>query len=443
MPLPTSIDTRGRASVLGGVPLLCASLLLLGCASLLDVENPNDVVEEDIRNDGAAAMVANGAQLTVLGGWQRMLGPYSAVSDELHYVVGPRQDWREYDRGTPDNPRNEFLGYNSLAEGRWMADEAIEILDSLDSAGDLTDRTHLARSYLYAALAYISLADWMDDVALSDRMEAAPPIGPGNMYTLYDTAIEYLTAGLGIVSSGELARDLLAVRARARHSRGVWNMIGSVPIDVSDGDMVSDAAAVRDARDALVQDGSDWRYQWELAWGSLSGWINGFTHLRFGDDYVNPTADDEAAESVALMDPLDDVADPRVERVVFQEVQGWEQTLTVFSAREMHLIIAEDALANDELTTFADEINAVRRLDGLTDWTPASVVSARDMLIHERRVNLLLQGHRLNDMYRFGIKSRYWEPTRPAYTTPGTFFGMSIEEIEANCYLNPEVECPG
>jgi hypothetical protein len=361
--------------------VLLVSVLLLGCDSLLDVDNPNNVVDEDIRNDGAAASLANGALYTLQDGWDEMLGPYSVVSDELHSVrFGATPDgFSSMDLGTPNDPSNETLasGVPPLAQARWMADEAIDILDSLDSAGELTDRTHLVRSYLYGALAYVTIADWMDDFTMSDRREAAPPIGPDNMHTLYDTAIEYLTAGLEIVSSGELARNLLAMRARARHGRGVWNMIGRIPITVTNDGLVSETAAAQDALNALAQDPSDWRFVFEyeaatqLATIGLS--VNLWNDLRFGDDYVNPTADDLVAESIALLDPLDGIPDPRLERFILQEFQpsGYYPTLTVFSAREMHLIIAEHALVNDDLTTFADEINAVRNPDGLSNWTAA------------------------------------------------------------------------
>lgn len=443
-----------RRSHCAGAPtrllLLSLSPILLGCDSLLDVENPNTVVDEDIRNDGAAASVANGALYTVQSGWDMMLGLYALVSDELHAVGQfPPDYWLDW--GTPDDPSNEFVdqAVPELATGRWMADEAIHILDSLAAAGELTDSTHLARSYLYGAFAYVTIADWMDDFTLSDRKQAAPPIGPENMHTLYDTAIQYVAAGLEIVSSGELARNLLAMRARAQHARAVWDMVGTIPINVTNNGLVSDADAVEAAMDALARDASDWRYQFQFTPAtqqSLTGeWNNDRQATRFGDDYVNPTADDRSAESIALMDPIDGIADPRLERFILQEFQPSVEypDLTVLSARELHLIIAEDALAKDDSTTFANEINAVRRLEGLTDWTVASPIAARDMLIHERQVNLILQGHRLNDMYRFGIKSRYWEPTRSAYTTPGTFFRLPISVIETNCYLNPDVECPG
>jgi hypothetical protein len=167
MPLPNSINTRGRTGVLGGVLLLCASLFLPGCDSLVDVENPNNVLDEEIRNASGAPALANGALYTVQDGWDAMLAPYSVVSDELHFV-GAR-GWQVLDWCSPDDPTNEFLDrfFPVLATARWMADETIEILGSLDSAGELTDRTQLARSYLYAALAYVS-------IGLSDRTTCIP-----------------------------------------------------------------------------------------------------------------------------------------------------------------------------------------------------------------------------------------------------------------------------
>jgi hypothetical protein len=417
-----------------------------GCDGLLDVENPNSVVDDDIRNDRTAEALANGALDGVQRAWGSGLTGYATVSDQVT-AIGDWAGLPELDQGTPDNPAAEGP-FANLAAGRWIADEAIEILDSLNTAGDLSDRTNLARAYFYGSISYVTIADWMDDFALSDRKEAAPPIGPDNMSILYDTAIVYLTAALDMATTDPLRRDLLAMRARARHARGVWDMIGRIPINVSGDNLVSDAAAVQDAADALAEDAADWRWQFlfnsESQGLGLKAFITGRGNLRFGDDYAVPIPGGSLAESIALLDPIDGIPDPRLERFILQEFQpaGVDPNLTVVSAREMRLIIAEDALARGDTAAFASEINTVRSLDNLSDWTPASPITARDMLIHERRTNLFLQGHRLNDMYRFGITSRYWIPTSSAVTTPGTSFSFPTSERLANCYLNPELECP-
>ena len=63
------------------------------------------------------------------------------------------------------------------------------------------------------------------------------------------------------------------------------------------------------------------------------------------------------------------------------------------------------------------------------------------MLIHERRVNLFMQGRRLNDMYRFGIQSSAWQSTRKAATNPGTFLPITKVELDANCHITADFDC--
>lgn len=433
-------------------PLLALwlGLAVVGCDSLIDVENPNNVLDEDIRTPTGAGAVARGALFTVQDGWDDMLGPYSVVSDEAHWV-GSRDAWQELDLGTPDNPFNEFTDdfFRFFAQGRWMADEAISILTTLDADGELTDRTLLAEAYFYAAIIYTSIADWMDDFTLSDRKEAGPPIGPDNMGGLYDTALGYLNSGLGITSSGDMGRDLTAMKARVQHAKAVWNMIGRIPISVTNNGLVADAGAAGDAVAALGMDATDWAYQFEYTSATqtsdIGSWMNERQEYRFGDNYVNATANDLKAESVKLQDIIDAVPDPRLEQFILVDFQPNDNLvdLTVVSAREMHLIIAENAAAQavPDQATFLSAINTLRSWGGVSDWTAAGP-TMRDMIIHERRVNLFLQGRRLNDMYRFGIQSDQWQPTRPAATTPGTFLPITIIEIRANCHLSPDFSCP-
>ncbi len=101
----------------------------------------------------------------------------------------------------------------------------------------------------------------------------------------------------------------------------------------------------------------------------------------------------------------------------------------------MHLILAEAAAAGNTSVDFDTQINAIRSLDGLTDYS--GQISELEMLQHTRQVNLFLQGKRLHDMYRFDISSPQWETNSTAETSPGTFFPIAITE----CRANPEVNC--
>ena len=57
------------------------------------------------------------------------------------------------------------------------------------------------------------------------------------------------------------------------------------------------------------------------------------------------------------------------------------------------------------------------------------------MLLHERRVNLFLQGRRLADQYRFGVVDPAWQAGADALLAPGTFLPISLTERLSNCHL--------
>ncbi len=425
--------------------------LLTGCSGIFEVDNPNNIKGEDIDLVEASNSVVNGAYGTVAKGLAASLGVYSPITDEITYI-GSRDAWGDLNTGIVANPQNEFLNvaFPYVAQGRWMADEAIKLMEQHDADGDLRDRALLARAYLYGALAYISIADTWDDFALSDRSVAAAPVGADSMGDLYDQAIEYLTQGMSVAQAqgrDDLVLTMTALRARAHHGRAVWDMLnpaGSVPANP----LVSSAAAVQDAEAFLAINGGDegWRYTITLANNdmipggeiTLGHNMNDRAELQFGADYVNTDPNDPAAiTSIALMDPVDGIPDPVVSEKITEFRDAFLYTvMTLVSAREMHLIVAEGALAGGNTSQAVQEMNVVRGLDGLTAYDPgSSAITPMQMLRHERRVNLFLENRRLADMYRFGIQSRYWTPTSDAVTTPGELLPIPQVELLSNCHI--------
>jgi hypothetical protein len=99
----------------------------------------------------------------------------------------------------------------------------------------------------------------------------------------------------------------------------------------------------------------------------------------------------------------------------------------------MHLILAEDELASGNTAGFTTHINAVRSMDGLTDYS--GQIPAIEMLKYERRTALFVTGVRLLDMYRFDIRDPLWHPNSDVVGRPGTL--LPITCIEANA--NPEI----
>jgi hypothetical protein len=248
------------------------------------------------------------------------------------------------------------------------------------------------------------------------------------------------------------------MRARAKHARGVWNLIGTRPISTGLISASDASAAAADAQAALDMDNTDWVFEFEYTstgtGADIHSNVNERLEMRFGDRYIIPEADGKRRDvtatdnGIALQDPIDAVGDPRLDAFMTAFEEGITLgNLPILSAREMYLILAEDALVRGDAAAFATNINVPRNWGGLSDWTAASGVSEQDMLIYERQVNLYLQMRRMSDMYRFGIQSDNWQAASTAVTAPGTFWPITKAEIDANCYINPDwpadVPCGG
>lgn len=437
---------RSGTSVRSFALLLCLSTTLGACDSIFEVENPNQLKETDLANPSAAAAVANGALATVANGYSASLLPQTILSDELKWV-GSYDSGRELMFGGATNARNEFMmgAFPSMSQGRWMGDEAISRLTAFDKDGKLPNRGDLARAYTYAAIAYSSIGDLWEDFTISDRRTSGPPLGSAGMVKVYDTAIGYLDNAITIAkatNNSSLELTALALRARARHGKAVRSLLA--PRKVPSNPLVNDAAAIADARQFLARSTDpDFKFRFKYSattiTSTMGSWINERREFRVGDLYVIPDATDKQVGSVKLADPVSGQVDPAVKGIISEFITSRQYgSLTVVSAREMHLIIAEGALAGGDVAGAVSAINAVRALDNLPAYNPAvhTTVAPLDLLLHERRANLFFQGRRLSDMYRFGVTSPQWQPSSDAVRLPGILLPIADVERLSNCYLN-------
>ncbi|MBI4521144.1 MAG: hypothetical protein HY701_09925 [Gemmatimonadetes bacterium] len=144
-------------------------------------------------------------------------------------------------------------------------------------------------------------------------------------------------------------------------------------------------------------------------------------------------------DGIVLLDPIDKIKDPALRRFLWEFIPAHEfPSVTIVSSRELRLILAEGALKRGARGEFAAEVNAVRALDGLTPYDPAkhSAIDPLQLLIHMRKVNLILQPQRrLLDLYRFGIRAPRWSDAALTVTAPGTVLKMGQKERRTNCYV--------
>lgn len=427
---------------------LAAVLALAGCENPLDVDNPNNIIDEDLQNATSVPAVVNGALSTNAQAVSRIVSFAGMATDELMWI-GSRDAWNQIDQGKLDDEANEFTdaAFPFVTEARFMADKAIEM--SEEFRGELENPSDRARAYLYGGLIYTYIGEAYDDFVISPPKESAPAVGEENMDQIFQTAIDYLGSAIQEAretGSSTIELRALALRARAHHSLAVWeklNPAGSVPSDP----LVNSAAAVQDAEAVLDEVGTETDWSWELEYTSatvghyLGAWLNQRGELQFGQDYVDFPADDPTRVSeIVVADPIDSIADPAFEDF-FTTFDGAESfpPQTVTSARQMHLILAESALQQDDQDGFETHINHVRTMDGLTEYSAADhgdQVSAEEMLRYERKTDLFLLGKRLSDLYRFDLKENRWQEASIAYQQPGTFFPIALTEIRANTEID-------
>lgn len=419
-----------------------------GCGDILEVDNPNSLVESDLNNPSAANAMANGVEASLTRALGTMLAPYSTATGELTWI-GSRNGWGQLDNGTVSNNQNEFsdAAFPYLAEARWQTDDFISRLETFRSEGNLPNDSDLARVYLYGAVAYTTIADMFENYPIdSDGREGAPPVGEENMVQLYDTALTYIDNGLSLATSGSaLETNLLGMRARALYSRALWQKVNPGGQVNTDDPLVNSADAVAAAQAALDAMSEDYVYELVLTSSSpdlvvvdlsMALQVNNRAELGFGPTYVDPNPDgtydpSDTSSSVIFEDAITEEVHPYVKATIDQFVAaGQFANIPVVTAREMRLILAEAALAGNSSLDFATQINALRDLDGLPAYDGSGDASfERELLVNSRQANLFLQGRRLADHYRFEDPAPEWTPARD---TPGTFFPITITEIRAN-----------
>ncbi len=458
-----------RALRLAGAAVLAATL---GACNLFEtsVRNPNAITEDALGGAAIAANLTNGLGSSVLRSMAAVLGPNAVVSDELTWI-GSREAYRQLDEGQITDPRNEYTnenGYPFTSEARWYADFVTEdrmpaLLATVDS---VRVRPDAARALLYSAMIHTMIGEMYDDFVLT-RLRAieAPSVGVARFDTMFVIAIDRATRGLQLATTAgntALRRDLTAIRARARHSRAIKAQLRAARAAAAPGTsaaaptspLINDADATADAQAAIALMTPGYRFQFVPQPATLPGINVGFEmnsrlEIRVGGAYINPNASGTqplpGVAGIRLTDianptPTPDAALARVVDECCRSAVDRTMPMTVLSEVDMQLIVAEAALATGNTANFETAINAVRARSSKPAITVAGLptgVTASDLLVHERRVNLFLQMRRLMDHYRFGIPADRWV-TQNIAIRRHCFFPVSFGEKLSNRNAQPQ-----
>jgi starch-binding outer membrane protein, SusD/RagB family len=440
------VARRSRQTIVLGL----AALALAGCKGMLDVDNPNNVSSGALEDPTAAPAIVNGAINTGGNALSSLLNAYTIISDET-FQSGSRDDYRLLDTGAIDINTNEYLqaSYLVAMRARWMAEQAITQVGKFDNDGVLLDKQLLAKAYMMGAIAYDELANMFDDVAISDRIEAGKNLGEQNMVQLYDSALKWLDAGAAI-ATGDNKAAITGMRARVRFDKAVWqklNPAGTTPAQP----LVNDAQAAADATAALGLMAGDYRFELLVdgnnSGDDASGGV-GFemnSRVEHTPDSSLATIDPTNKKPVAVVakDPVTGLVDASAVKNMNRFTNASDinhPPMTVVSKREMYLILAEAALAAGNNAGFDTNINLVRAMDGKAAYAGTGPTRVQ-LLQWERRVHLVFQGRRLNDMYRFGVKDPRWVTSSVAFRKPGCLLPIPLIEREANKEITGDPVC--
>jgi len=433
-----------------------AASVFTACGSILDVDNPNSAPAEALDNPTAAASIVIGAENSTARVVSSALTPYTAATDEAIWV-GSRDAYGQLDNGGIGDPNNEYpdAAFFNVGEARWLAEQTIAKLEGFVKDGTLPDTSFLlVRAYLNGAVIYNTIADIWDDTPISDRRTAGTNVGEQNMSVLYDSATTWLDRAAAIDPNGRV----LAMRARTKFSKAIWQKLnppGTTPADP----LVNDAGAAEDATAALPKMAGDFFYSIETTnqnVGDGSGGGFGFEFNNRGELAVSPDLasldpDDFHLVAVTATDPVTGSVDATAQKmiaIVAQAEDGNNPPMVLTSKREMYLILAEVALAGGDNAGFDTNINAIRALDGMPAYT-GSGPTRLELLQYERRINLIFQGRRLSDMYRFGVTSGgigldgqpRWLANSTARKQIGCLFPIPITERRANPDITGDPVC--
>ena len=408
---------------------LFVTFSMIGCS--LEVDNPNSLLEADLADPSAASALANGAWNAVLNGIGQIMIANAVVTDEVVWT-GSRDAWRQLDKGGVTNVYNEFVdgAWPSINEGRWMADKAVSVLTSLGD--DLPDKQDLVFAHVTAAMVRVYVADMFDDFVYSDKTEAGNPIGAANMSKMYDEAATLLS-GADAIADATWKIRIKAMQARVAHAKAVWSTVN--PYSAGN-NYVNAGTAEAQAALTLMSGTTDYKWKMNFSSGTVSNnmsWqINGRLEMDLLDSPQHPDKGGDPNKN----DPVTGAADTRVlaEATIFGSGVGGGTDyapITIVSAREMHLIIAEGKMAGGDAAGVIAELNKIRALDGLAAYTTQDAGAA---LKHERYANLFIQGRRLPDMYRWALKSIIWDSVEQS--AAGSFFPIPIRECRANANVS-------
>ena len=391
----STIGLRRGSAARTATSAACALLFgtLAACDSLLEVENPGAVQAEDLENPALAPTIVNGA----LGQFECAYTSYVASTSVLASETINSSSWLNINgwgwrgleletiTGSCPGGRNATgLGaYTPLQQAVYLTSEGSRLIEGFPDEAVPDKEEMLGLLAAYGGLAHVLLAEGFCEMTI----DQGPIIPLSEVLGMAEAKLTDAMARAQAAGNTDLALMAQAGRARARLDLGQLE------------DAYADAAAIPPG------------FVWNAEYSSIDGVrenrmynLNVFNRyisvdpVRYGSVMIDASPDPRVpAEDSGL--PGHDGATAHWYQLKYPSPAS---PIPMASWAEAKLIMAEARLAEAE--AHIDELRASQGLAPLGLTGGETNAELLDIVLEERRRQLFLEGHRLNDMLRHDLE---------------------------------------
>jgi hypothetical protein len=417
----------GLKAVGAGVTLLLSSVLG-ACDSLLEVENPGAVQASDLDNPALAGTILNSAlgqfecaytsyvistslladEMINSSGWLN-INPWGWRGLELEQIVG----------SCPTARGATGLGaYSPLQQAVYLTTEGTRLIESFaeeDVVGNKNEMLGLLAAY--GGYAHLLLGEGFCEMVIGESQLLQPA-------DVVEMSIERFEEAIALAADGS-DLELLARSGLAR-----------AYLDLGQNNEAYTQAAI-----VAADDGFEWNAEYSTIDGSRENRVYNLNILNL---YVS-------ANTVAYGGLTVGAANDPDTRVVIEDAGAkgndgatdhWYQRKYASAGADVPMASWFEAkliMAEARLSEAATHINDIRAAQGLAPLVLAgSETNAQllDIVLEERRRQLWLEGHRLNDMLRHGLEFPQGSNHKGQLYGPITCMPLPEQEYRANPNLS-------
>lgn len=395
-----------RNWILKSVAVLLAAGLFISCDSILDVETPTLVDEEDLDNPVHAELLVNGAVSDFEAAFDTYILMGGVLGNELGDATFTASRW-PVDRRTvvaADDVHPAYFAYEPLSTARWSADNIIIKLQEWTDQEVENRQSLLATAAAYSGYSHVLLGEGFCSMAIDQSSELSRE-------EVWEMAIEKFT--LAINEAQASGNDEILNMAYVGRARANLNL-GNTAEAASDAEQVEDGFVIS----MTASDASSRRQN------SVYAQMNA-QNITISEIFRDLQVQGEPDVRVPV---IDEEAEPAgVPVFTTPKYDSFGSPIPIARWEEAQLIIAE----HEGGQTAVGIINTLRAAHDLPEFESNNEQEIQDQIIEERQRELFLESHSLYDITRYNLD---------LIPEPGTPYVHGGSYGDLRCMPLPDVE---